>query len=433
MDSGIKQIEEYTYHDFDNIDKEIDLPYLRKPCFRFSEARNSPYRLIELKDNKVRIENTSYSGIIQLENIRIHFSTKVRTNLFYMLSFLRDEKSFCCDMGRIIEIREGPNFYDILGRLYLNELQEIFKRGFYKKYVKKSEDLSFLRGRIDLKEQLYNILYKRPKIHCRYDDLTYDNQENRIILAATTLLIPQISPQNNSLRSGLMRKRNLMRDEVTLTNVAPEDCDRIQYSRINEYYRTIIQFSKAVLQSYFIRSVHKGAAKGFNFIVDMNKVYEDFITEIVQELVKEDKIFDGYEVLAQERINSLVRENKLVAKPDIIIKKKRSKEMPLILDAKYKKQDNNADYYQVIAYALAVPGAKAGFLIYPDSEQVEASVFTIDPRLLGSIREEIKLHTLKINLLLSEKMTFKDYMAAMKDQLRDQLSACDYLKNHAAP
>ena len=38
---------------------------------------------------------------------------------------------------------------------------------------------------------------------------------------------------------------------------------------------------------------------------------------------------------------------------------------PLVLDTKYKRQDQNSDYYQIIAYALAIPSARNCCLLYP--------------------------------------------------------------------
>ncbi len=94
------EIPEYSPIELEGLDEEKDLPYLKKKCFKASKP--FPYKLSLLRDNKVAIENTSYSGIIQLENYRIHFATKVKTNLFYMLTFLRDEHQFYYDPEVVI-------------------------------------------------------------------------------------------------------------------------------------------------------------------------------------------------------------------------------------------------------------------------------------------------------------------------------------------
>ncbi len=413
---NIIEIQEYQSQVIENLNEDSDIAYLEKPCFKDRES--APYKLSRgVRDNKLKIENTSYSGIIQLDKIRIHFSTKVKTNLFYMLSFLKDERYFFYDPEKIIEIEEGQSFYDILGRLFLNELEEIYKRGFYKKYVRKEENVSYIKGKLKIRGQLQNDIRKMPKFFCSYGDLTYDNMENRIVLRAATLLIPLIR-FNEDVKRELLRYSILMREEVSLVDVAPEDCNKIQFSRLNEHYETIIQLSKVILQSHFIRYIHKGASKGFNFIVNMNKVYEDFITTIIGELIEEDNDFRGFIVADQMRFNSLVKEQSIGVRPDIILKKKDTDEYPFIIDAKYKRQENNADFYQVIAYALAIPTAKSCCLIYPSEADIDTQTLTIDTESFGNKRENIPLHICKINLSWDRKIEFKQFIQEIKDEVK---------------
>jgi len=342
-----------------------------------------------------------------------------------MLSFLKDEKDFHYDPNIVIDIKEGQNFFDILGRLFLNELEAIFEKGFYKKYVREEENLSFLKGKMLFNKQLINDIRKTPKFYCSYENLTYDNLENQIVLRATELLIPLIR-FSDEIKSDLIRYRYILNEEVSLRNVLPEECNRVQYSKLNEYYEPIIQFSRAVLQYHFIRSVHKGASKGFNFIVNMNRVYEDFVTEIVKELINEDPVFIDYVVEKQKRFNSLVKEKerKIVTKPDVILRKRNSSEYPLLIDAKYKRQENNADYYQVIAYALAIKTVKTCFLIYPATEKISHAFFTIDTESFGLKRPGIIIYTIKIDLLLDETLEFKEYIKRIKEELKRQLINC---------
>jgi len=414
-ESNVIEIGEYKYEDIQGLNIPKDVNYLDK------FFKSTPCKVTEIKDNKVRAENTSYAGIIQLDKTRIHFSTKVKSNLFYMLSFLKDEKEFHFDSDIIIDIKEGQNFFDILGRLFLNELEEIFKKGFYKKYVRKEENLSFLKGKMLFSKQLINDIRKTPKFYCSYEDLTYDNLENQIVLKATALLIPLIR-FNDKIKSELIRYRYILNEEVILRNVLPEECNRVQYNKLNECYEPIIQFSRAVLQYHFIRSAHKGASKGFNFIVNMNRVYEDFITEIVKELINEDPVFTDYIVEAQKRFDSLVKEREVVTKPDVILRKKNSSEYPLLIDTKYKRQENNADYYQVIAYALAIKTVETCLLIYPATdEKDDIRELTIDRECFELERPDIKIYTIRVNLFLDESLEFKEYIGKIKEGVKDQL------------
>ena len=157
----------------------------------------------------------------------------------------------------------------------------------------------------------------------------------------------------------------------------------------------------------------------------MNKVYEDFITEMIEELVEEDSSFQDLIVEKQQKFDSLVRENRrLITRPDVILRSKETDKYPLIIDAKYKRQENNADFYQVIAYALAIPTAKACCLIYPSDVDIDQDVLTLDPDKFGGDRGEIKLHIIKINLHWDDKLEFNDFVSKIKNDIRDKLYVC---------
>lgn len=133
-------------------DKELDIKlslkdynYLRSQIFNRGKRKN-----IEVFYNiqgKPTIRIGPFAGIIQLTNKRIHFSTKVNVRLFYMLSFLKSENEFLYDPETPIEIREGANFFDIIGRFFLNYVKDALKRGLLKKYVRKKKICVFLKVR----------------------------------------------------------------------------------------------------------------------------------------------------------------------------------------------------------------------------------------------------------------------------------------------
>jgi len=178
------QIPEYSSKVVELLNKN-DEAYLEKPCFKYDDKK---YKIFS-KKGKTYIENTSYSGVIQLENVRIHFSTKVNTNLFYMLSFLKSEDDFLFDPEISIELKEGNNFFDIIGRLFLNELEDLIKKGLLKKYVTKHENVGFLKGKLSIKGQIQNHIHNTPKLSCIYGDLTVNNLENQIVLR-TSIFCP---------------------------------------------------------------------------------------------------------------------------------------------------------------------------------------------------------------------------------------------------
>lgn len=419
MSKKIVTIEEYKHKEIDNFEHSKDWKYLERKCFRYKDKL--PYDIFFNKKQKVCIRNTSYSGIIQLQNSRLHFSTKVKTNLFYMLSFLKSEDELLFDPEISIEIKDGVNFFDVIGKIFYNELDSIIEQGLLKSYVEKHRNLNYLKGKLYLKYHIKNHTNSSPKFSCIYDDLTFNNLENQIVLKALSLLIPLIR-FNQKLKSDLIRYEYILKDVVDLVNISPEDCNRICFNRLNDYYSSIINLSKLILEEKFIRSIHKGESRGFNFIVNMNKVYEDFITEMVKEVINND--FPEYHVASQASFSSLVKEGKILTKPDLVLKKD-TKNYPLIIDAKYKRDDKNADYFQVIAYSLAIPESKAACLIYPETEHEKINKrMTLRTDIVSSEAKTIMLYARTVDLHIDEDMEFTDYIDKIKNNIREIISDC---------
>jgi len=421
MSEDIITIPEYS-------DKELDIKlppedenYLRSQ--RFNRDKRKNIEVFYNREGKPTIRIGPFAGIIQLTDKRIHFSTKVNARLFYMLSFLKSEDEFLYDPETPIQIREGTNFFDIIGRFFLNYVKDILRRGLLKKYVRKKENVRFLKGKILIKNQIKENLVDKSRFFCEYEDLTFDNLENQIALSALHSLISLIR-FNKRIRNELRRFETVLKDFISLLKVNPAECNHIKFNRINQHYANIIGLSKLILEERFIRSIHKGESRGFNFIVNMNKVYEDFITEIVEEIIEQDLEFKEFEIERQPRFSKLVRERTLITKPDIVIRRG-EKKYPFIIDTKYKREDSNADYYQVIAYSLALRNSKACCLIYPTSEKTKISSksLTLVRDLTAEIPDEVKLLARTVDLYLTKdkELEYEDYINGIKNQVKSIL------------
>ena len=421
MSEDIITIPEYS-------DKELDIKlspedenYLRSQIFNRDKRKN--IEVFYNREGKPTIRVGPFAGIIQLTDKRIHFSTKVDARLFYMLSFLKSEDEFLYDPETPIEIREGTNFFDIIGRFFVNYVKDILRMGLLKKYVRKKENLRFLKGKILIKHQIKENLVDKSRFFCEYEDLTFDNLENRIVLSALHSLISLIR-FNKRIKNELRRFETVLKDFISLVKVNPAECNLIRFNRINQHYANIIGLSKLILEERFIRSIHKGESRGFNFIVNMNRVYEDFITEMVEEIIEQDLEFKEFAIERQPRFSKLVRERTLITKPDIVIRRG-AKKYPFIIDTKYKREDSNADYYQVIAYSLALRNSKACCLIYPTSEKTKISSksLTLVRDLTAEIPDEVKLLARTVDLYLTKdkELEYEDYINGIKNQVKSIL------------
>lgn len=400
------------------VDAERDFAYLKKPCFSFTKDID-----FWKNDDGLIIKNSSFVGIIQLSNTRIHFKPKIQgLDFFHMLPYLKDfsGKSFRYDPDRYIEIKEGSRFIEIIGHLFLNELNRVLKRGLLKKYVSKEENLTFLKGKMILRGQIKNEITRHPKFYCRYFDLTYDHPENQIILSALYQLIKKINDDTKTAKNLKLKLLTLefrLKNEISLKILSGKDCESIPFNRINEYYKPIISLSRLILNDTFVQSFSSDRSIGVNFLVDMNQLFEDFITAMTDEVIREKKFEHKYEVIAQFSKRAILEPDDLMLRPDIIIKEMGiDPKYPFILDAKYKKSKNNCDYYQLIAYLLAFEKSKIGVLIYPQTEQIVKKDYIVNCQLDEFNGIKKRIYVRKIELTTGDDP--KNFINNVKDQIR---------------
>lgn len=349
--------------------------------------------------NYLVIQNRAFVGVIQLSQYRLQLGAKVDCDLLYMLHFLHRQNVFYYDPSRLIELEEGDVFFDILGRLFLTKLEHLMQRGLARRFVRQEGELSRITGSIDFSKQWENQVRHRPKISCSWDSLTYDIRENQILLLATKSLLSSIQ-QDENLRHTLKQKfQELVDRSIRMVEWGPQVVDH----RLNESYQDIMPIALLLIERCFIRSEKSGLSKGFNFLVNMNRLFEDFVLSLVIKVVG--KFYPCYQVLSQVTVSDLVREGVIDVCPDILLKNKISGEIDFILDAKYMLTPNNSTYYQMIAYSLAISTVKRVLMIFPESENDVPSYVTIKDSYRDNREVKIYCQTIPLSFGLGVRVS----------------------------
>jgi len=113
------------------------------------------------------------------------------TNLFGMLEYAYGLKSFQLFEKRLFDCDTMEDFYDRLADILAHLVLDRARRGFYRSYQPRSDQLPYLQGRIDL--QRASLRPWEVKLECHFEEHTSDIEDNQIL----TWTLLQI------LRSGL--------------------------------------------------------------------------------------------------------------------------------------------------------------------------------------------------------------------------------------
>ena len=140
----------------------------------------------------------------------------------------------------------------------------------------------------------------------------------------------------------------------------------VSFSRLNEHYRGVVDLSRLVLR-YSAFESDRGEVRASGFLMDMNRVFQEFVTVALREELRLTANTFG-----ERAIPSLDTNDQVALRPDLVWKVGSSH--LFVGDAKYKditdKGARSDDLYQMLAYvtALDLPG---GMLVYAEGEAKE--------------------------------------------------------------
>jgi 5-methylcytosine-specific restriction enzyme subunit McrC len=278
-------------------------------------------------------------------------------SLFYMLAVVYDLPSpFLPEWSEFDELDEMLEF---VVAHYADLLESRISHGLYRTYAEREENLSAVRGRIAVADDVRHNFVLRHRTFCRFAEFTWDVPENQILRQVAHLVAGWV--RKPELRMRLRRIDRLM-GEVTATNFAASALDRFTYHRLNDDYQPMHRLCRLFLEGASL-SEAAGAFSFRTFLLDMNRLFEAFVTQVLR-----DRAPSGIAVEDQVPVY-LGHEKKVPMRPDIVV---RDRGVPrLVADCKYKRLEpdefRNHDVYQVLAYCTAI-NVEQGLLLYPVHE-----------------------------------------------------------------
>lgn len=280
-----------------------------------------------------------YCGILNFNNQDFYILPKIANhndekdakqnlNIFiYMLMYAYDVKLSNEQIASCAN--QEYTILEVFVQMFANGLLQELKKGLYKEYLTKQDNLPVLKGKYLINENLkYN--FTKNRIYCEYDEFSENNSLNQFFLYAVKYLQKFVNDKK------LLKQCELIFDEVEYKQVDINRVETINFSRLNVRFKTSFEIALLLLkQSIPLFNKDK---KSFAFLFDMNVLFEKFIARMVKELDNNAKIQN------QDDFGDLT------LKPDIILKNQ-------IIDTKYKKIKSiedikQSDKLQVFSYGI---------------------------------------------------------------------------------
>ncbi|MDY0123220.1 restriction endonuclease [Sulfurimonas sp.] len=370
--------------------------------------KNTIYEYSEVKDEKLKkyiidtpllhkyfeynwgvLKSQQYCGILNYDNQDFYLLPKIADNndeknldiFIYMLMYAYDIKLENEDIASCKN--EKHNILEVFIQMFASNLFKEFKRGVYREYITEQDNLTTLRGKYLINENL-KFNHIKNKIYCEYDEFSMDNQLNQFFLYAVKTLLKYIKNKK------LLKQCELVLDEAEYKTFDINNL-HVHFNRLNNRFKDSFEFALLLLNKSI--PLFAKDKKSFAFLFDMNMLFERFVGKMIKELEPE------------TLLQSCDTYGDLILKPDIIVK-------DLIIDTKYKKlgaknEIKRDDKFQMFVYGKNY-GIKDTMLLYP--KHLEHFDYDL---VLGEKGEEVNMKVKSLDLWFYG-CGYKEYVEEMR-------------------
>lgn len=266
---------------------------------------------------------------------------------------------------------------EIFIRQFLSSVNQLVKRGIKRDYQAQSDNLLYLKGKLNINAQLKHNLFQQHRFCVEYDEYVPDITVNRLIKAA---LKKVLWITRSALNQRLARELEFVFADVSLIPEQSLSKETVDVSRGMEYYTAPVSWSRLILRGMSPLSMH-GDAHAFSLMFPLESVFESYVESILRQTLPQ-----PFRVKGQLQTSHLVNfdaKRMFRLKPDLAVYD--GSELKLVLDTKWKLIDaskangtdkfllSQQDLYQMHAYGHKyLEGEGDLVLIYPLNDKFTA-------------------------------------------------------------
>jgi 5-methylcytosine-specific restriction enzyme subunit McrC len=308
-----------------------------------------------------RLRAGSKVGAVALDipgggTVRLRITPKVSIErLFFLLGYSLDPRGW---RDEEVDVAGYDELLPAFAHAVERQTDRALRQGLLQGYRLTEATAFVVRGRIREAEQVQRRFGAPLPAEIAYDEFTTDIAENRILRAAVERLL-RLSGVPRAVRTRLMHQRARLADVTPL--VQGQTLPRWRPNRLNARYHNALKLADLVLEGASAEHL-PGGLRMNGFLLDMNKVFEDFVCVALREALA---AYGGHGTL-QSRNIYLDEDDAIRMRPDFVWYAETG--VPLaVADAKYKVGKPHgypdADLYQMLAYCTSL-GLEEGHLVY---------------------------------------------------------------------
>ena len=298
-------------------------------------------------------------------------------NIYHMLSYAF--QALNQETYEDVAVESFDEMYNLLAAILSKGIGLQLKQGLYKEYISRQEELSSMRGKINMPGTIKNRLAHKRVLTCDFDELSENNLLNQILKTTVTLLL-----RNGKVQAKYkddLKKKMLYFSNVEIIEPTGIKWSSIRFQRNNQTYRMLVSICQLIIEGMLI-TTDSGDYRLASFVDEqrMCRLYEKFILEYYR---REFPQITANAAQIPWQLDDGIGMMLPVMQSDIMLT---YKEKILIIDAKYYSHTTQTQYgtkklhsgnlYQIFTYVknkeyeLAdCPHEVSGMLLYAKTDE----------------------------------------------------------------
>ena len=312
------------------------------------------------------IQARNYVGVLQTKSgltieilPKITDKTDTDKSKAVFVKMLRTLKNFPFKSSNLASLKtQNLPLLEIFISMFLCELEALVKKGIKSDYVTLEDNLKFLKGKLNINEQIKRNSIHKERFYVEYSKFLSDIKINQIIKTTLKFLYKK---SNSSKNQQKIRELLFIFDEVSECEDYKNFFTKLIINRQVKHYKQTLLWCKIFLLGNSF-TPHKGDDLALALLFDMNALFESYVGNFIK------KKHPGTSLQHSEK--HLVEDPKSFRlRPDIFLEDK------FIADTKWKiiksRDDiSQADLYQLYAYGKKYNCGKL-YLIYPKIDGIK--------------------------------------------------------------
>ena len=327
---------------------------------------NAPFLRIVSGVGGKFIQARNYVGVLQTKSgLTIEILPKIadkndaeRSKVVF-IKMLNTLKNFPFKSSNLASLKiQNLPLLEIFISMFLCVLEALVKKGIKSDYVTLEDNLKFLKGKLNINEQIKRNSIHKERFYVEYSEFLSDIKINQIIKTTLKFLYKKSNFSKNQQK---IRELLFIFDDVSTCSDYKNFFANYAINRqVKHYEQTLLWCKIFLLNNSF--TPHKGDDLALALLFDMNALFESYVGNFIK------KSFPG--TILQHSEKHLVENPKSFRlRPDIFLEGK------FIADTKWKiirsRDDiSQADLYQLYAYGKKYECDKL-YLIYPKIDGIK--------------------------------------------------------------